>query len=62
MLGRRSFSSLNAAILTLALFSTSALADEQAAQRLIQRMNAFSSLRADIEQLIIESDGGLLET
>ena len=62
MLGRRSLSSLNAAILTLALFGTSALADEHAAQRLIQRMNAFSSLRADVEQLIIESDGGVLET
>ena len=62
MLGRRPLSSLNAAILTLALFGTSALADEHAAQRLIQRMNAFSSLRADVEQLIIESDGGVLET
>ena len=62
MLGRRSLSSLNAAILTLALFGTSALADEHAAQRLIQRMNAFSSLRADVEQLIIESDGGVLDT
>ena len=62
MLGRRSLSSLNAAILALALFGTSALADEHAAQRLIQRMNAFASLRADVEQLIIESDGGVLET
>lgn len=62
MLGRRSLSSLNAAILTLALFGTSALADEHAAQRLIQRMNEFSSLRADVEQLIIESDGGVLDT
>lgn len=53
---------LTGALLALVLVPPSLLADEQAAARLVGRMDAFTTLRADVEQLIIESDGGVLET
>ena len=53
---------LTTGFIGLLLWCVTASADEQDAQRLVERLDSLSTLRADVEQLIIESDGGLLET
>ena len=55
-------SALIAGVLSLVLSTTNAMAAEQDATRLTKRMESISTLRADVEQLIITSDGGILET